>query len=266
MCRFITLLLIACSAGFAQPPALDKPPQDVDDALRARIKQFYDYHVEGKPRRCEPMVAEESQDDFYDIPKLQLNSFKIGSIEYSDNFTKAKAMIIGDRPVLFPGMAPKIMAQPFTSYWKQVKGVWFWYYNKQENLRTPFGTASPSEKAGAANNLPDPSDPAKMLQQLQSAIKIDRNRIDLAVGKPATLKVTNTLQGLATLSVESPSMPMAKFGLIATFDKTELKGNETAILTITADSKAQPGSYPLRITVSPTQQVLDFSVNVTNRN
>jgi hypothetical protein len=264
MCRFITLLLIACTAGWTQPPALDKPPQDVDDALRARIKQFYDYHVEGKPRRCEAMVVEESQDDFYDMPKLQLNSFKIGAIEYSDNFTKAKAMIIGDRPVLFPGVGSRIMPQPFTSYWKLVKGVWFWYYNKQEALQTPFGPKSAADKAGAAGNLPDPSDPAKMLQQLQSALKIDRNRIELKAGKPETIKVTNTLQGLATLSVESPSMPMAKFGLTATFDKTELKGNETATLTITANPTARPGSYPLRITVAPTQQVLDFTVTVTN--
>jgi hypothetical protein len=264
MCRFITLLLIACTAGWTQPPALDKPPQDVDDALRARIKQFYDYHVEGKPRRCEPMVAEDAQDDFYNIPKLQLTSFKIGGIEYSDNFTKAKAMIIADRPVLFPGMPPKIMAQPFTSFWKQVNGVWFWYYNKQETLRTPFGKATPPEKGGGAGDLPDPSDPEKMLQQVQSALKIDRNRIELKAGKPETIKVTNTLQGRATLSVESPAMPMAKFGLSATFDKTDLKGNETATLTIKADATTRLGSYPLRITVAPTQQVLDFMVTVTN--
>jgi hypothetical protein len=264
MRHFISLLLIVSAVAFAQQPKLDKPPQDVDDALRARIKQFYDYQVEGKARRCEALVAEESQDDFYDMAKLQINSYTVTNIDYFDNFTKAKAIITADRPLLFPGVGAKVMPQPFASYWKQVKGVWFWYYNKDESLRTPFGLASPGAKSGGATaNMPDVTDPAKMIEQLQAALKIDRTRIDLEGDKPQTIKVTSTLPGLVTLSVDSPLMPIAKLGIIATLDKKELKGNETATLTLRADSNANPGHYPLQITVQPTQQVLSFTVNVS---
>ena len=94
MHRLLSLLLIALNLP-AQIPTLDKPPQDIDDALRARIKQFYDYHLSRKYRQCEQLIAEESKDDFYVMNKPQLEGYKIGNIEYSDHFTKAKVVIVG---------------------------------------------------------------------------------------------------------------------------------------------------------------------------
>ena len=260
---FVLFFTIALTAAWSQQLPLDKPPQDVDEALHARIKQFYDYQVDGKYRRCEALVAAESQDDFYNMAKMQIDKYEIGSIEYFDHFTKAKAMIISDRPVLFPGVGAKIMPQPFTSFWKQVKGVWFWYYNKDEPAKTPFGTpgTTPSGSGGTAA-MPDPSDPEKMLQQLQLAVKIDRNQIDLDGGTPQTIKVKSSLPGLATLTVDCPSIPIAQTGLIAAFDKKDIKGEETSTLTVSAGPRAQPGRYTLRIIVLPTMQTLDLTVNV----
>ena len=101
------------------------------------------------------------------------------------------------------------------------------------------------------------------LAALQSALKIDRTRIDLAGDKPETLKVTNTLPGLASLSVACPDKRLSDTGITATFDKTELKGNETAILTLTASPNAKPGHVSLQIIISPTNQTLNFTVNVS---
>src|SRR5580704_2339415 len=104
----LSLVLWALTLS-AQIPVLDKPPQDIDDALRARIKQFYDYHVSRKTRQCEQLIAEESKDDFYVMTKPQLESYRIGNIEYSDHFTKAKAVIVGVVPFLMPMAGPKMM-------------------------------------------------------------------------------------------------------------------------------------------------------------
>jgi hypothetical protein len=123
MHRLLSLLLFAFALQ-AQTPVLDKPPQDIDDALRARIKQFYDYHLAQKYRQCEQLIAEESKDDFYVMNKPQLQSYKIGNIEYSDHFTKAKVLIIGMGPFVMPMAPPKIMEQPFASFWKLENGVW----------------------------------------------------------------------------------------------------------------------------------------------
>lgn len=253
----------------AQAPVsnLDKPPQDVDDALRARIKQFYDYHVEATAsayRRAEQLVAEDSKDDYYIMSKVQLKSYRIGNIEYFDNFTKAKVVIVGAMPALLPMAGAKIMDFPFASYWKSEKGIWWWYYNKEAAKETPFGHKEhPDNPNVTATAAPTPPDPAKLLAALQSALKIDKNRVDIAPGESQTIHVTNTLPGPATVSIASPYKPIAETGITATFDKKDLKGNETAALTLSADGHMTAQLVPLVITVTPTNQVLNLMVNVS---
>lgn len=259
MYRLVPLLLIALNLP-AQVPTLDKPPQDVDDALRARIKQFYDNHVSRKFRQCEPLIAEESQDDFFVISKPALDSYKIGNIEYSDHFSKAKVVIVGMMPVMMPMSAPKVMEQPFASFWKLIDGQWYWYYNKVAASDTPFGKAKPGGAPGEAGSLSQPPDVT--LQALQSALRIDRTRIELSGKESQIVKVTNTLPGPASLSIVCPVGALADVGITAVFDKKDLKANETASLTLTADPSKRTGPTPLQIIVSPTNQVLNLTVIV----
>jgi hypothetical protein len=264
MCRFIPFLLAALTLTAQTPPmTLDKPPQDIDDALRARITSFYDFHVAQKFRLCEDLIADESKDDFYVLTKPPLQSYKIGNIEYSEKFTRAKVIIVGVLPVLIPMAGVKVMEQPFASYWKRDDGVWYWYYNKKVLSDTPFGKATPSPTPALGTPESLAASVATNLEALQSALKIDRTSIELAVGQSQTVKITNTLPGPASLTVDCPFRPIAQTGISATFDKKDLKGNESAVLTLTADSKMAAGAYPLRITVSPTNQVLDITVKVT---
>src|SRR5579864_8462265 len=144
--RSFLLALLAVSILPAQPPSLDKPPQDVDDALRARIKQFYDYHIAQKYRQAEQLVAEESKDDFYMLSKPDLRGYRIVSIDYSDKFTKAKAVILGNMPVLLPFAGPRVMDTPLASYWKMENGTWCWYYYKEASRHTPFGDVQPPKE------------------------------------------------------------------------------------------------------------------------
>jgi hypothetical protein len=265
MYRFLSLIVFA-SLLPAQTPNLDKPPQDVDDALRGRIKQFYDLHVAGKYRQAEQVVAEESKDDFYVLSKPDLKAYKIGNIEYSDKFTKAKVVIIGSMPIMLPMAAGKIMDMPFASYWKVENGIWCWYYNKEVSRNTPFGRVQEKPKtdsAPAPTSLPTAPDPQALMAQLQSALKIDRTRIEVTPTKPETIKVTNTLPGPASLSVACPYRPLSETGIIAKLDKKDLAGNETAVLTLSLTDDALPGTIPLIITVSPTNQVLNFYVTIT---
>jgi hypothetical protein len=273
MYRFLPLFLIVLTLPAQTTPGLDKPPKDVDDALRARIKQFYDLHVAatetgqpGKFRQAEQMVAEESRDDFYVLSKPEIHSYKIGTIEYSEGFTRAKVVIVGAMKALLPMSGAKIMDFPFASYWKIENGIWCWFYNKEAARHTPFGDvkAQPDSKpATGSTALPVPPDPTSLLTTLQSALKIDRTRVDLVVGQPQTIKVTNTLPGPASLTVDCPNKPLAKTGITAIFDKRDLKGNETAVLTLTADTSAAIGVVPLIIMVSQTNQVLNLSVSIT---
>lgn len=287
MYRFLLAFLILFSLQAQTPaPTLDKPPQDVDDALRARIKQFYDFHVARKYRQAETLIANESKDDFYVLSKPELQGYKIGSIEYSDKFTKAKVVIIGSMPVLLPMAGGKIMDMPFASFWKiespgkateePVKkggkkkpaakasaGVWYWYYNKDAARETPFGKVTTSAEKPGEGPTALPARPNVSVESLQSALKVDTTRVNLVAGKPKTIQVTNTLPGPASLSISCPNKPLAETGITAKFDRSDLKGNDTASLTFSVDPNIPPGVVPLQITVSPTNQILNLTVRIT---
>jgi len=261
---FLSLLLFLPLAAQTPTPNLDKPPQDVDDALRARITKFYDLHVAAKFRQAEQLIAEESKDDFYVLSKPDLKSYKIGNIEYSENFSKAKVIIVGAMPVLLPMAGGKIMDMPFASFWKIENGLWCWYYNKEAARHTPFGDtklAQDTKPGSGPTSLPEA--PRVSLAALQSALQIDRTRIDLAPGQPQTIKVTSALPGPASLSVDCPNKPIAQTGITASFDKKDLKGKETATLTLSVDANVPTGTIPLQILVTPTNQVLNLTVNVS---
>src|SRR6185503_11638050 len=86
-------------AIYAQNPAdlFNKPPADVDQALRARITEFYQYHVKQQFRQAEALVAEDTKEFFYTHNKPQYLSFEIARIEYSENFTRAKATMLTEQ-------------------------------------------------------------------------------------------------------------------------------------------------------------------------
>ena len=130
---------------------------------------------------------------------------------------------------------------------------------REMQLRGMGSTTKKTTDPKGAESAPEA--PRVTIEELQSAVKIERTEFDLAGDKPQTVRLTNTLPGPVTFSIDCPLMPIAQTGITATFDKKTLKASETATLMLSA-AKARAGSLPLRIVVSPTNQVLDLTVTV----
>ena len=126
--KIAPVFLLASSAA-AQNAAdvFAKAPPDVDDALRARIAKFYQAQVDGKARRAEEIVAEDSKDFFYNMAKPKFLGFEIRDITYSDNFTKAKVTMVMEMYLMMPGFEGKPMKVPGSTLWKIENGQWCWY-------------------------------------------------------------------------------------------------------------------------------------------
>jgi hypothetical protein len=154
MLRLSTLLLFATAlcAQTARTAAEPPAPHGVDQALRARVTQFLNYHITGEFRKAEALVAEDSKDVFYNRSKPRYMSCKgITSIHYSENFTKAYVTAMCALPVVIqpsdnelqsdstalPWAAPTV---PLPSMWKVERGKWCWYVDKDLDRRSPFGT------------------------------------------------------------------------------------------------------------------------------
>src|SRR3954470_9023913 len=156
----IALFAVFVTALFAQNAAkpAPKPPAAVDEALRARITEFFHYHITEEYRKAEKLVSEDSQDFYYMHNKPHYLTYQIQKIDYSDNFTKAKVQTICEQYFHGLGFEGKPLKSPSMSTWKLVDGQWFWYVDADELAKGPFGRmANAGTKPGGA---PAPTPPA----------------------------------------------------------------------------------------------------------
>src|ERR1035438_9851206 len=140
MNRFAWFALFAAIAfGQSNDPFQPKPPAKVDAALRARVQEFFDLHVQGQFRKAEELVAEDTKDFFYKGNKPKYLSCELSKLDYSEHFTKANALMVCEQYVMMPGFSNSPMKVPTPSTWKLENGKWFWYVDQDALRNTPWG-------------------------------------------------------------------------------------------------------------------------------
>ncbi len=256
-------ILLLPLLGLAQSPAdlFQKAPPDVEEALRPRVQQFFQYHVDGKFRLAETLVAEDSKDFFYSANKPRYLSFEISKIEYSDEFTKAKATVICEMFIPVLGFTTTPMKVPIPSHWKLVDGVWYWYVDTSKLNETPFGTMKPGPNGGGAAGLPAPPTPETAKQLLAGAVRVDKSSVQFKPGVNATDHVTieNHMPGKITLALNSPAGDSLELKL----DRTALNAGEKAVLLVHAKPETPPHPRTVNVRVVETNQVLPVKISFT---
>jgi hypothetical protein len=256
----ITILLAALAAACCAQNAEDlfnRPPAGVDETLRARITEFYGYHISREYRKAEALVAEDTKDYFYAGNKPAYLHCEIVRIAYSANFTRAKATITCGMYVMVPGFADKPFNVPLASTWKIEDGKWMWYVDQDQRRASPMGKMTPgppvfTAQGGAPKPLPQIPTSADFLYSL---VKVEKRDVDLKRGESAQLTISNTAPGVMNLAL------LGKIaGVEATLDNASLKANEKAVLTLKAGENAESGS--LQISVMPIEQLIPIRVTV----
>lgn len=258
MFRFAAIALLASLAfgqATAQGPAA-KAPAGGEDALRARIHEFYHYFETQEYRKAEKLIAEDSQDWFYNHNKPHYLSTAIQSIKFSDDRKQATVVLLCEQFIMIPGFAGKPMKVPTTSTWKLVDGQWFWYVDPMEARRTPFGMIPERPDSGTASagpaalpNIPTTADFALHL------VKADKDTLEVKAGESGQVTFTNTAKGPMTLRVQDTPDRVA-----ATLDRTQLNAGEKAVLTIKAEQGAKGGTVIVR--TEQTSEQLPVKVKV----
>jgi len=254
MLRF-SILVFCAVAGFAQDPAdlFNKPPADVDAALRARITEFFQDHVTQEYRKAEALVADDTKDFFYQANKPHYLSFEITRIEYSENFTRAKATVVCEQFVMVPGFLDKPLKIPTPSTWKLIDGQWFWWVDQEALRHTPFGVmkaapADPSKPAPTslpAASLPTASLPTAIpttVDAFLNLVKADRLAVALKPGGSGEVKFSNSAPGTMNITVVT-SLP----GIEAKLDHGDLRQGGQAVLTLHAAKNAKSGRLDVRV-------------------
>jgi hypothetical protein len=255
MHRFTILALFASVALAQSDNPFNRPPADVDQALRARIKEFFEYHVTGEYRKAEKLVAEDTQDYFYTHEKPRYMSIKIGQITYSENFTRALAIVLCEQKINMP-MINGTFDVPTRSSWKLENGKWYWWVDPKLIGESPFGQMKPGPDApktpGAQLTMATaPTSPDFLFTQVQ----LDKKELALKAGQSETVTISNSAPGVMSVSIPAPLA-----GIEAKFDKGDMESGGKATLTVTAGKDAKSGV--LEVHVTPTGQILPVQITV----
>jgi hypothetical protein len=261
MHRFSLFLLLAATAA-AQDNPFNKPPADVDAALRARIKQFYDYHVKGEFRKADELVAEDTKDYYFNGNKPQYLSYEISRIDYFENFTKAKAVILCEMYMMIPGFIGKPTKMPTPSAWKLENGNWYWYVDQTDLRKSPFGIRTPGPPIQPGQVGPSPIGPGGQLPQIEMSadflfkqIQVDKNEVELSAGGVAEVSIANSAPGDMDLAVFN-----VPDGVTAKLAKSTLKSKETTVLSIRTAKDARSGT--VQIQVAQTGQLIPVQIKL----
>ena len=215
MRRFLCAIpVLSLAAVFGQEASniFEKAPPDVDEALRARITQFYQAFVQGKFRLADSFVAEDSKDVFFAMEKKQYKACEVGTIRYSQEFTKAVAVTSCDSKYFMLGREVPVKL-PITSAWRLEDGVWYWYVlpqSERTTYDTPVGparrppTPKPGEEEAAAPAVQPPPrpDPVLLMKQIDKAVEVDRDTLEIHPTKAssAEVHVKSSMPGVVTIT------------------------------------------------------------------
>jgi hypothetical protein len=254
-------LVFLCSAALMAQSAADifrNAPPEVDNALRERIALFYQLHGEGKFRQAEELVAGDTKDFFYNSNKPRYLSCEIKSIEYSEDFRQAKALVVAAVRVPFPGFGNEPVKMPHVSRWKLMDGQWFWWVDPEEAKMTPFGkmdTADASAPKGPAPNLAAAPDVRTVLNQ----IAVDKTAVELKPVKGArdSVRIANRMPGVATVALSD----VAPEGIEISIDPAELQANSIATVTFRVTNAATaPKRAVVNLVVQPLSKLIPVTV------
>ncbi len=230
--------LIACvlASGQDNSDLFEKAPAPIDEALRARVTQFYNAYTSGKFKEAYVLVADDSQDAFLASSKDTMKSCEILRIRYLENFTSADVVEGCKGDWVYHGVKTPT-SFPLTSHWKIIDGQWFWHYVKPTMIPSPFSPtgfiAVPSDPAPAdAVTKPRPAIPANPIEAARgilAKVQLDKTAVKLRGYETSKdeLHITNEMPGQISLSID----PIAFPGLKITPGKTTLQAHEqTTIL------------------------------------
>jgi len=237
----ISLLTFLAGAAFAQSPSdlFNKPPANVDKALRARINEFYEDHIKQQCRKADGLVAAYTKDFFYIQNKPAYLSCEIQRLDYSEKFTRAKATMLCEQILLMPGFTDKPVKVPFPSTWKLERGKWYWYVDPEALRQSPFGrmTGGTGPRTG-----PLPAAISDNTDFVLKLVKADKEQVELKPGMSEKVIITNSAPGNMDLTIEG-ELP----GVEAKLDHTQLKIGDQAVLTLKGGDVPQAGLLTIRV-------------------
>lgn len=264
--RFPAALLLCSLAAFAQTP-----PPEVDQALRARVNEFYGYHVSGDFDKAWPMVADDTKKEYFGAQKIKYDSFKIDSIKYLDDFTKAEVTLtVSETKRLGVQFPATVFTYQSKTSWKIENGKWCWYNDPNQagtaNVM-PFGASDPKAiEEAKKRSATAPAITEERLQQMAKGILgqsgLDKAQLKLSGTKASSDQAVfkNGQGGWIKIGLMQEDLPA---GMKAALDKNDVGPADQATLKVSytpTGTAKPPASVTLKLVMEPFSRVFPVMV------
>ncbi len=257
-------LVVSAGASAAAP----KVPEKTDKALRARVNEFFQYHVTGEFRKAMEMVAEDTKEEYFAAGKMKLRSFTLDDVKYDDKFEKATVTCTVVRDWEFR-LQVNTVTLPMVTTWKLEKGKWVWYHKPEgQEWLTPMG---PSDLSAIKRNADGTITLPKLTQEnvlaqaanIMKANGVDKGDVRFDAGMPGSDKITFHNGQPGSVRLELLSMPPVP-GLTYKFDKVDLNGGESAVLSVDyqpVEGKEMPREAKILFEIQPFNSTYTIAVH-----
>jgi hypothetical protein len=244
---------------------LQTPAEQAEVAVRARVTEFLQYHVDGNFRKAYDMVAEDTKDEYFGSGKAKLTSFHINDVKLTDNLTKATVNASISKMVMIVGQEIP-MTTLSTTTWKIENGKWVWYNDaKPGTLMDPGRTSLPSAAPGnntGNGGLPDANAIAAAAQNILQQVSVDKRQVTLAANKVSEDKVIfhNGMPGSVHLELSGSDIP----GFSAKLEQANARAGGDVPLVFRyepRDSAGRRDPITVQLMVQPLKQVFTIEVN-----
>jgi hypothetical protein len=281
--------LLLLSTAFALIPGVvfaqagsPAAPLDIDQALRARVTEFFQDFIDQKFRQAINLVADDTQDKYFASPKAEITGFKINAIEYSDEFTKATVKMTVTQVLKLKAegfLQDTNIDGPMETTWKIENGKWV-FYEKPKGAgawATPMGPSADLAAEGAAakaaaadrkkiNDDTMRTEAQKILDQIgqtATATGVTPGEVTLALDKPSSAKIVFHNGAPGSLSLSLMGLPTDLPGFRAALDKQNVNANEDTGVELVYDPASGLPQLPfitIHVIVQPFG--LDFPVRI----
>jgi len=246
---FAALALAALAPG---QNFFSKAPPEVEEALRTRVSQFYSLYQQAQFRKAEALVAEESRDLYYTMPKAPIRGFEVENIDWEDGFESA--IVLVKCLSVTPRTASEGIWIPILGKWKLANKDWFLLIKPREG--SPFGKMN---FADPRDFKPQTSPSARPTPEMlrNTSFVVEPQRVVFPKGEAGpvrrTIQVTNTLPGVLVMNLGDPKIP----GMTVTAPDLKIGPQRSVTIEIAYDpaaGKLTGVTRELRIEMQPTNR------------
>ena len=249
--RFVELGLVFFfgAGGLCLPTvavAGDEPKQE--QALRARVGEFYGLLQVGRWTDAEAYVTEESKEDFRNWPRKPFLGFEVGSVKLDGAGHEAQVTV---QVKIFIALSPAPVPAPWITRWRLVDGLWYLVAANAQR-RTPPEFPNSAQMKGS----PAPSRPAEELEFKGHSYglgtiqpeQVKAARFPFTNVTDHVVTITDVLTGCDCLRVKTEKkeyQPGESGELVIEFDPTGYRDPYTQTILV----KTDPGDLTTRLTI-----------------